>query len=377
MRLSSRSFSVLFLLFLETRTGVALSSVEVPPFRIGARPSRLAQIQAQAVLQELSRNHGVEARIVKIQADGDHVNPAKAGIQTVPLAARSVDFTGALDDALLSHEIDIAVHSLKDIPPTARWNPQLTIAGHLKRQDPRDVLVGPYPSIQSLPQRAKVGTSSARRQAQLRAMRPDLELQNVRGNVETRLRSLKQQPTQNKYDDDDDQSVDALILAQSGLNRLLKNDSSIDWINEPSSKESEGSWHRPVSTDEMLSGACQGIVAVVCRANDAATMEWIQPINDVDSAIAAAAERAFLDTLDSFSPWVGRPPLASLMERERREKEHSWVFQGLLARPDGTKVIRRVERCTITESTSEEVARGVGQSVAEQILEEAGPDFYK
>lgn len=260
---------------------VGAMATPVTTIKIGARPSSLAQAQARRVEEVLFLATGCQTKVVAVLTQGDHVGP-KADIQSVPLAVISSDFTSTLDNALLAREIDAAVHSLKDIPPTTRWRTKcdcmLEIVCYLPRQDPRDVLVVGSPafaSIDELPQHAKVGTSSARRHAQLLAKRPDLELVNLRGNVETRLEALS------------DGRVDALILAQAGLNRLLQNERDNDkdnHINSNSKKKTkllleQHAWHTIPSAD-MLPAPCQGIVAVVCRMYDTETTDLIETIND-------------------------------------------------------------------------------------------------
>lgn len=346
-----------------------ISSALVEPkstLRIGARPSPLAQIQAKAVSDALQDSSiKIQTTLHTIRADGDHTTKA-AGTQSLPLAVSSVDFTGSLDEALLSDRIDVAVHSLKDVPPTARWRggDALRMAGYLAREDARDVLVAPYPSIADLPPQARVGTSSIRRQSQLLGLRPNLDLVNLRGNVQTRLGALE------------DGTVDGLILAQAGLNRLMKQQqqSSDDTI-----VIQEG-WCHPIPFEDLLSGACQGIVVAVCRADDKVALDCLSQITDEDSSIAAAAERAFLDALDSFSPsqyegstgWTGRPPLAALMKKSQR----GWIFEGLLARPDGSKVIRKRKHLDNKHMSGDEAAR-IGMATAEKIMNEAGLAFYQ
>jgi hydroxymethylbilane synthase len=292
-----------------------LFSLALPPFlanayilRIGTRPSALARVQAEAVAKALVDSDPlIEPLIVPIDVDGD----SKGGgvvVQDVPLALRGVDFTGALDNALAKGEIDVAVHSLKDIPPQHRWHlgGEFTITCPLPRQDPADILLGPYQSLQEIPSGSKIGTSSIRRQAQLFAIcgkDMDLQVVNVRGNIDARLRALEER------------SVDALILARSGVNRLKL---AIPFT--------------PISPDEMLPGLCQGIVAAVVSSD----REYGWMVEDHDAKIAASAERAFLNSLDASSPWEGRPPLAGLMERS----DGKWVFRGLLARPDGAQVLK-------------------------------------
>ena len=348
---------------------------------IGTRPSPLAIAQAEAISYALkSNNSNAEIVIQGIQAKGDYTTDENSPVETkknIPLAVASVDFTSTLDEAVLNGQVDMAVHSLKDIPPTHRWREGLTIACHLPREDPLDVLIsrqsnGQPPTINSLPQNAKVGTSSVRRQAQLLALRPDFELVNVRGNIETRLRALTEDPP----------TVDILVLAQAGLNRLNRQKQIKD-IDVSSLCIS------PISPEEMLPGACQGIVAVVCRSGDSSTISLLQKINNRNSSIAAAAERSFLDALDSFSPenyqgtipWKGRPPLAAFMEKQthKHDSKEVWQFRGLLAHPNGTRVIRICE--TITTSCRKgftiEEARNLGNNCAQKLLEEAGSEFYR
>jgi hydroxymethylbilane synthase len=395
--------------------------------RIGTRPSPLAKIQAKAVAKALKNiltkksNCEVEIQIIDILTTGDQSqasssssssSPSPSVVQAQPLAVQSVDFTGALDSALLHNEIDIAVHSLKDIPPSTRWchrhGHRIEIASCLKREDPLDVLVvsmvttatntvshfnseskasnppnyapgeGLDLCIQNLPRNARVGTSSVRRQAQLLSMRKDLELINLRGNVGARLKALE------------DGTVDALLLAAAGLNRLLSNDGggAEAGARKKNQMASNVCW-RDIPSEDILSGSCQGIVATTCRSLDSTTLNLLREIDHHDSSIAAAAERAFLDGLDSFRPtlyegsteWIGRPPLAALMTKRGLDDDaiekwdSGWTFRGLLARPDGLTVIKTLK--TTHGALSIDDARALGKEQAEKLLLEAGPDFYR
>jgi hydroxymethylbilane synthase len=338
--------------------------------RIGTRPSALAVVQAEAFAKallvdddsDLSRVVRVlEPLIVPIAADGD----SKGGVQDVPLALRGVDFTGALDAALSKGEIDVAVHSLKDIPPQHRWHrgggrggdDEFTITYPLPREDPADILLGAYQSLQEIPSGSKIGTSSIRRQAQLFAICKDgIQVVNVRGNVDARLRALEEG------------SVDALILARSGVNRLK--------LDIPFTR---------ISPDEMLPGLCQGIVAAVVVSSSAAGFEYggvgsvgVGWMEDHDAKIAASAERAFLNSLDASSPWEGRPPLAGLMERSSSSSDDGgmWVFRGLLARPDGAQVLRVRKEISCGDCCSIREAEILGEQAGLEILAQAGPHFY-
>ncbi len=348
--------------------------------RIGTRPSPLAKVQARAVaeaLRKLSTNEDeLQIQIVEITTSGDQ-GKSRASTHNVPLAVKSVDFTGVLDQALLNNEIDAAVHSLKDVPPTNRWSEGLKIGCCLPREDPMDVLVSnerdDYSSIHNLPtDGARIGTSSIRRQAQILSMREDLELVNLRGNVEARLEALRSG------------KVDALILASAGLKRLIANTNK----NIHHDKFVDLKWHK-LLPQEILSGACQGIVGVAIRSSDKSTSDWLGKIDDEDASITAAAERSFLDKIDSFRPttynhktasikWTGRPPLAALMmksENEGVDTSHYWTFVGLLARPDGSKLLRSSHN--MPRNLSRKDAKNIGEACAKQLVEEAGVDFYQ
>ena len=173
--------------------------------RIGTRSSKLAQTQARQFQELLEFKHSINTELVPIDASGDKT---KSSTQNLPLAIQGVDFTGALDEALADGIVDVVVHSLKDIPPDNRWRinadeSKTMIGAYLgPRENPLDVLVSKeYQSIQSLPIGATVGSASVRRQAQLLACRPDLEIVNIRGNVNARLAAL------------DRGELDGLILA--------------------------------------------------------------------------------------------------------------------------------------------------------------------
>jgi hydroxymethylbilane synthase len=333
------------------------STTDGKSIRIGSRPSPLALVQANLVAKAISESNPSIATptIVEISASGD----SKGGVQDVPLAVLSVDFTGALDEALQSGQIDLAVHSLKDISPTNRWNyrDEFFIACPLCREDPADVLLGPYESLQSIPSGSKIGTSSIRRQAELRSILCDdaVEVVNVRGNLDSRCKALE------------DGTVDALILANAGLNRLKNDDSIVPYKTR-------------IPTNVMLPAACQGIVAAVYLQNNPWNFEeWLH--EDHDAAVAASAERAFLDSLDASSPWVGRPPLAGLMERSITRKdddddnqEHPWTFRGLLARPDGSRVLKT--SAVLPGDCSKSDAEALGKKLGLELLAEAGPHFY-
>ena len=327
-----------------------LLSSKAHVIRIGSRPSPLALIQANLVAETLMACDPSlpTPSIIEISASGD----SRGGIQDVPLAMRSVDFTGALDDALYKGEIDLAVHSLKDVPPTHRWKhaDHFEIACPLPREDPCDVLVGPHQSIRDIPKGSKIGTSSIRRQAELRSLLPEVEVVNIRGNLEARCQALQ------------DGTVDALILAKAGLKRLQQSKSDFSSIN-----------YTTIPTSDMLPGLCQGIVGVVYRKdNPLKFQDWLK--EDHDAMLAASVERALLNSLDKLSPWKGRPPLAGLLERIDDIERHL-VFRGLLAKPDGSTVLRISGILPVDASTLE--ASELGHRVGLELLERAGTHFFE
>jgi hydroxymethylbilane synthase len=248
------------------------------PLRLGTRGSPLALAQAHETRDRLLAAHpdlgpqGVE--IVVLKTTGDR-------IQDRPLAEVGGKgmFTKELEEALLAGRIDIAVHSMKDMPT---FLPEgLVIECLLPREDPRDALIGGVACIADLPQGAVVGTSSLRRQAQLLAYRPDLRVTNLRGNVDTRLRKVAEG------------AVAATLLAVAGLRRL--------------GREADG---KPISPDEILPAVAQGAIGVEQRAGDAEVTALLAPLNHAETAARVAAERAMLAELDGSC----RTPIAGLAE---------------------------------------------------------------
>jgi hydroxymethylbilane synthase len=230
-----------------------------PALRLGTRGSRLARWQADWVADRLQQlGQPVEVVEISTQGDADQSGPLEA------IGAPGV-FTKAIQRAVLAGEVDVAVHSLKDLPTDAVAGMQL--AAVPPREDPADVLVGrTAKSLDALPQGARVGTGSLRRQAQLLHARPDLRVENVRGNVDTRLAKL------------DEGRFEALVLARAGLARL--------------------GWSQRITQvllpDVMLPAVGQGALGIECRADDAATRAALAPLDDAATRAAVLAERALL-----------------------------------------------------------------------------------
>jgi hydroxymethylbilane synthase len=233
------------------------------PLVIGTRGSKLALWQATWVEEQLSAA-GVPSRIKIIKTTGD-----KATETALTKLARTTGtkgiFTKEIDQALIKGTIDIAVHSLKDLP--TEMHKLLTIAAYPERGDPRDAIVG-FP-LKEIPEGAKVGTGSLRRMSQLRRLRPDVQVLEIRGNVDTRLKKLETK----KYD--------ALILAAAGLHRLGLEDRITETL-EPA---------------VMCPAVGQGIIALMIRAKDDEIRTVLAPLNHHMTEVAARAERTLLATL--------------------------------------------------------------------------------
>jgi hydroxymethylbilane synthase len=289
------------------------------PLRIGTRGSPLALWQANTVRDRLAAAHpdAPTPEIVTIRTSGDAITDrplADAGGKGL--------FTKEIDRALLDGTVDLAVHSAKDMET---WLPDgIVIGAAMPREDPRDALIGAA-SIAALPRGAKVGTGSMRRQAQLLAVRPDLEIVLFRGNVETRLRKIA------------DGEADATLLALAGLVRLGRRDTA-DAILE---------------ADQMLPAAGQGVVAVARRGDDAAVATALVSLNDPDAMICLLAERALLDALDGTC----RTPIGALARCLGNELHVS----GLVAWPDGHGLERHEASGPLTDP--EALGRAVGQTL--------------
>jgi hydroxymethylbilane synthase len=233
--------------------------------RIGTRGSKLALTQTGLVADRLRAAHpelAIEVVTIATAGDRDQSTPLSSGEGTGW-------FTTAIQEALSAGDIDVAVHSYKDLP--TRRPEGLIIAAVPLREDPRDALVSRHPGgLLGLPPGAVVGTSSPRREAQVREVRPDLEVRAIRGNVETRVARI------------DAGEFDAAVLALAGLRRL----------------GIEGRAGHVFGFEEMLPAPAQGALAVECRAADAATRHVLDAIDDPDIRAAVTAERAFLATID-------------------------------------------------------------------------------
>ncbi|MHB0938207.1 MAG: hydroxymethylbilane synthase [Armatimonadota bacterium] len=230
--------------------------------RLGTRGSKLATTQSGGIAEQL-RALGCSVEMVIIKTTGDRF-PERPVDQ---FSGKGV-FVAEIEQALLRGEVDLAVHSLKDLP--GEMTPGLALAATPVREDPRDALIGrAAPTLATLPSGARVGTSSLRRRAQLLALRSDLEMLEMRGNVDTRLRKL------------DEGQYDAICLAAAGLRRLGLAERITEYFD----------------TKDVLPAAGQGSLALQTREDDAATRAAVAPLHDEATGLAVRAERAVLAAL--------------------------------------------------------------------------------
>lgn len=269
--------------------------------RLGSRGSRLALWQAEHVKRRLEAAHpGLQVEIRILHTTGDRITD-------VPLA-RIGDkglFTKEIDRAVVSGEVDAAVHSLKDVP--TRLADGLALGAVLEREDPRDVFIpaaGGARSLDELPDGATVGTSSLRRRAQLLHHRPDLNVQDLRGNLDTRMKRLSEG------------GYDAILLARAGVIRLGFEDAVSQVLDPPA-------W---------LPAVGQGALGIAIREGDDATRELLAPLRHPETAAATAAERAFLRTLEGGC----QIPIGALAT----VSDGRIVLHGLVAGVDGQPLIR-------------------------------------
>jgi hydroxymethylbilane synthase len=301
------------------------------PLKIGTRGSPLALAQAYETRNRLSQAFDLPTEafsIVVIKVTGD-------AIQDRPLKEIGGKglFTREIEEDLLSEKIDIAVHSMKDMPTLQPDG--LILDTYLPREDVRDAFVSPnLTNIAQLPQGAVVGTSSLRRRAQLLYRRPDLKVVEFRGNVQTRLKKLA------------DGVAECTFLAAAGLNRLNMTD-------VPAT---------PIDASDMLPAVAQGAIGIERRINDANTAELLAAIHHVETGQRLAAERAFLLRLDGSC----ETPIAGLAEL-RGDRLH---LRGEVLRPDGSQAISGARDGTISDGPA------MGRDLAAELLAKAGDGFF-
>jgi hydroxymethylbilane synthase len=305
----------------------------VPPLlSIGTRGSKLALIQARlagealaAALPMLAAPDAIEAVVIRTTGDAIQDRPlSEAGGKGL--------FVKEIEEALLAGRIDIAVHSMKDMPTAQPAG--LVIAAFLPREDARDVLIaGDVKRIADLKPGAVVGTSALRRRAQLLHRRPDLNIVTLRGNVDTRLAKREAGV------------VEATILAQAGLKRLGVTDVGT-----------------PIPEDEMLPAVGQGAVCIECRADDERTRSWLGAIDHAPTATCVGAEHALLALLDGScrTPIAGHAMLVS---------DGGLHLRALIAKPDGSALIATERRGSASDG------KAMGRDAAQELLRRGGPGF--
>ena len=307
-----------------------MSAPATPPLRIATRKSRLALWQAEHVAGLLRHAHaGLDIGMVPISTKGDR-------IQDRSLAAIGGKglFIKELEVAIEERRADIAVHSMKDVPSDLPEG--FLIAAVLPRADPRDALLTPKASrVADLPQGARLGTSSLRRQAQMLSARPDLRIEMLRGNVDTRLRRL------------DDGELDAIILACAGLIRL-------GWESRITAR---------LDPDVCLPAVSQGIIGIECRRDDAPTRALLAVLDDAPTRAAMDAERAFAGRLGGSC----QSPIAAHANLDGPRL----TLHGLVAEPDGSRVLRD----RITGDAGD--PRALGEALADRVLAAGADDLLE
>ncbi|XP_031272347.1 porphobilinogen deaminase, chloroplastic isoform X1 [Pistacia vera] len=321
--------------------GVVKASVAVETkvaiIRIGTRGSPLALAQAHETRDKLMSLHPElteegAIQIVIIKTTGDK-------ILSQPLADIGGKglFTKEIDEALINSEIDIAVHSMKDVPT---YLPDKTILPcNLQREDVRDAFISlNAASLAELPAGSTVGTASLRRKSQILYRYPSLNvLENFRGNVQTRLRKLNEGVVQ------------ATLLALAGLKRLNMTENVTNVL----------------SIDDMLPAVAQGAIGIACRSADEKMANYLASLNHEETRLAVACERAFLETLDGSC----RTPIAGYA---CRDEDGNCIFRGLVASPDGTRVLETSRKGPYAY----EDMIMMGKDAGKELLSRGGPGFF-
>lgn len=295
--------------------------------RIGSRGSQLALWQANHVASLLrEQGHAVEIEIIK--TTGDKIT----GVALAKVGTKGM-FTKEIEEALADKRVDLAVHSLKDVP--TELAPEFELAAIMKREDPRDAFISvKHSSLDELPRSAKVGTSSLRRQCQLKAMRPDLEIFPLRGNVDTRLRKLESG------------DYAAIILAAAGVHRL-----GLDQY-----------VRSRISPDVMCPAVGQGALAIETRSDDEQTQALLTFLNHAETRQAIECERALLGALGGGC----QVPIGAYAE-----VREGWLhLRGMVGRPDGSEILREQAEGNQPEKLGREVAQTLLKRGAEKILED-------
>ncbi len=303
------------------------------PLRIGTRGSPLALTQTNHVIEALKESHPLlkaknAVELVVIKTTGDRIQSELLA----DLGGKGL-FTKELDSAMLENRIDIAIHSMKDMPTLLPDG--ISLHAIMPREDVRDAFISlKAANLDVLPKGSRVGTASLRRKTQLLNMRPDLQVVPFRGNVDTRLEKLEAG------------EVDATFLAYAGLRRLGK----------------EGAVTSLMETNRMLPAVGQGSLAATCRTDDSRANALLAALAEPVNTAAVIAERAMLTVLDGSC----HTPIAGLAQPDG---QGNLVLQGMIARPDGA------EKAEVTSKAPITAAEHLGKTVAEDLLRKAGPSI--
>lgn len=296
---------------------------------IGSRGSKLAMWQTNHIAAELRSKFRLEIEIKRIKTTGDKILDS-------PLS-RIGDkglFVKEIENALIAGEIDLAVHSMKDVP--TELPPGLTIEAMTLRADPQDVLISKNDvRLTDLPEGASVGTSSLRRQAQLLCIRPDLQMKDVRGNLDTRLKKME------------DGEFDAMVLAAAGLDRLGYSDVITERI----------------PADVMVSAVGQGSIGIEVRTDDSQTIKYVSALCDEDTFAAITAERALLAELEGGC----QVPIGAIGTIE----DGTLTVNGVVAALDGSQIFRD------TISGPVEDAAALGRKLARALADAGGAEILQ
>ena len=305
--------------------------MQTKAFRIGTRGSPLALAQAYETRTRLMAAHNLPEdrfEIVVLTTKGDRITDRSLS----EIGGKGL-FTAELEEMLLNGELDLAVHSSKDMATTLPDG--LEIIAYLPREDVRDALIGrTAPTLMTLPAGAVVGTASLRRQALVKKLRPDLEVKVFRGLVDTRLRKLAEG------------EADATLLAYAGLRRLDKTEVATELL-DPA---------------EFIPAPAQGAICIEARPDRAEIVDLLAPINHADTFACVSCERAFLEVLDGSC----RTPIAGLAQMV----DDKIVFRGMVLTPDGQ------ESHVVDLTGAADEAMALGRQAGHEIRDRAGADFF-
>jgi hydroxymethylbilane synthase len=310
----------------------SISSMSKDILRIATRESPLAMWQAEYVSRALQQCHPeLDITLLPMTTRGDQILDA-------PLAKIGGKglFMKELETAILEDRADIAVHSMKDVPMFFPEGLQLAVI--CKREDFRDAFVSnEFAAIDELPEAAIVGSSSLRRQCQLKARRPDLEIRNLRGNVNTRLRKL------------DEGQYNAIILAAAGLIRLDMSQRITSYL-EP---------------EICLPAGGQGAIGIECRAGDIAVMELLKPLEHRETSLCVRAERAMNTRLNGGC----QVPIACLAQLQGQDETEQIYIRGLVGEPDGSRLLFS------EQSGPSRQGEALGELVADELLNQGADEI--